>query len=59
MRNRRKFLGIGLILAGALTLTGSYLAGLSNVNALLFTGLFLIAAGIVAHVAALKKESDY
>lgn len=51
--------GMGLVCAGALLLAASYMLSWTNVNALLLLYLFMIAAGIILHVYALKSESRY
>ena len=57
--NRTTFLGIALIVVGALTLVVTRIDSLSNHNWLLLTGLLLIVAGIVLHIRGIKRESNY
>ena len=57
--NRTTYLGIALIVVGALTLVVTRIDSLSNHNWLLLTGLLLIVAGIVLHIRGIKRESNY
>ena len=57
--NRATYLGIALIVVGALTLVVTRIDSLSNHNWLLLTGLLLIVAGIVLHIRGIKRESNY
>lgn len=52
-------IGMALVYVGALLLMLSYIFGETNINALLLAFLFLIAAGIIIYVLALKFESRY
>lgn len=51
--------GLFMVYAGALMLIVSYFFGWTDINFLLFACLLFIAAGIVLHVAMLKRESKY
>ena len=57
--SRATYLGIALIVVGALTLVVTRIDSLSNHNWLLLTGLLLIVAGIVLHIRGIKRESNY
>lgn len=59
MKNRLKDIGIALVTIGALLLVASYFAGWTDNNKVLLSGLGLIMAGIIMHVAAIKHESKY
>ena len=54
-----KFIGLGSVYAGVLLLVVAFLAGWTRSNAVLFSALFLVVAGIVGYVVASKKESRY
>lgn len=54
-----KFIGLLLILVGVTSLIVSFIAGWTDSNAVLFAGLFLVLAGVVWHIVAMKKESKY
>ena len=53
------YLGVALVLAGALLLIVSYLAGLTRYNLVLLTGLIIIILGAVLHVRHQKKGEKY
>ena len=53
------YLGVALVLAGALLLIVSYLAGLTRYNLVLLTGLIIIILGTVLHVRHQKKGEKY
>lgn len=59
MKNRLKDIGIALVTIGAMLLVASYFAGWTDNNKVLLSGLGLIMAGIIMHVAAIKHESKY
>ncbi len=59
MKKHVPYIGIYLIILGTLTLAATRLKALMGSNALLTVGLFLIVAGIIAHVRAIKRESSY
>ncbi|MBO4612564.1 MAG: hypothetical protein J5671_05265 [Bacteroidaceae bacterium] len=52
----KKYLGILLIVLGAIVLLISYFAQLVDFNPVQFTGLFLIVAGLIAHIYITKKS---
>ncbi len=51
----KKYLGILLIVLGALVLLISYFAQLVDYNPVQFTGLGLIIAGLIAHIVLTKR----
>lgn len=53
------YLGVALVLAGALLLIVSYLAGFTRYNLVLLTGLIIIILGAVLHVQRQKKGEKY
>lgn len=59
MKKYMKFIGLGSVYAGVLLLVVAFLAGWTRSNAVLFSALFLVVAGIVGYVVASKKESRY
>lgn len=54
-----RVLGLPLVYAGVTVLVGSYLLGWSHINALLFTGLGLVLAGVASYIIMSKRESRY
>ena len=58
MKQIRPYIGVAMIVVGTLTLAVTRLAALRSSNALLLTGLLLIAGGIVVHVQAIKHASN-
>ena len=60
MRNSLKnVIGVALVLAGALFLIVSYLAGWTSSNWVLLTGLIIILLGIMMHVKLAKLGDKY
>ncbi|MBP3779202.1 MAG: hypothetical protein J6I38_08580 [Prevotella sp.] len=60
--NRESFasiLGMALVVAGALLLVASYIAGWTSSNLVLLTGLIIIILGAALHIRQLKKGSKY
>ena len=51
----KKYIGIGLIILGALVLLISYFAELVDYNPVQFSGLGLIIAGLIAHIAITRR----
>ncbi len=51
----KKYIGICLIVLGALILLISYFAELVDYNSVQFSGLGLIIAGLIAHIVIMKK----
>lgn len=59
MKKRLKDIGISLVVIGALLLVTSHFAGWTDNNRVQLSGLGLIIAGIIVHVAAVKHDSRY
>ena len=55
----KTYLGVALVLTGALLLIVSYLVGFTRYNLVLLTGLIIIVVGIVCYVLAIKKGEKY
>ena len=55
----KAYLGVALVLAGALLLLVSYLTGFTRYNLVLLTGLFFIVLGAVLHVRQQKRGEKY
>ena len=55
----KAYLGVALVLAGALLLLVSYFTGLTRYNLVLLTGLIFIVLGTVLHVRQQKKGEKY
>ena len=53
------YLGVALVITGALLLIVSYLVGFTRYNLVLFTGLIIIILGAVLHVRQQKKGEKY
>ena len=53
------YLGVALVFTGALLLIVSYLAGFTNNNLVLLTGLIIIILGAVLHVRHQKMGEKY
>ena len=53
------YLGVALVITGALLLIVSYLAGFTDNNLVLLTGLIIIVLGAVLHVRHQKKGEKY
>ena len=55
----KTYLGVALVLTGALLLIVSYLVGFTRYNLVLLTGLIIIILGAALHIRQLKKGSKY
>ena len=55
----KTYLGVALVLTGALLLIVSYLVGLTRYNLVLLTGLIIIILGAVLHVRQQKSGEKY
>jgi len=55
----KQYLGIALVVAGALLLIVSYLVGWTDSNIVLLTGLIVIVLGVALHVKQQKKSEKY
>ena len=56
---RRQLAGVALVLAGALLLMVSFIAGWTSSNGVLLSGLALIILGIILHVRLAKSGQKY
>ena len=55
----KPYMGLALIIIGAILLLLSYPTGLSHVNFVLLTGLTFIVLGLGLYVWQLKRDSKY
>ena len=55
----KQYMGIALVVAGALLLMVSYLTGWSSSNLVLLIGLIIIILGVVWHVKYIKSGEKY
>ena len=53
------YMGVALILVGALLLIVGYIAGWTSSNLVLLAGLILIIIGVVQHIRQQKKSEKY
>ena len=59
MSGLKSYVGVALILVGALLLIVSYIAGWTSSNLVLLAGLILIILGAVQHIRQQKKYEKY
>ena len=59
MSGIRSYIGVALILVGALLLIVGYIAGWTSSNLLLLAGLLLVIIGAVQHIRQQKKCEKY
>ena len=59
MSGLRSYLGVALILVGALLLIVGYIAGWTSSNLVLLAGLILIIIGAVQYIRQQKKSEKY
>ena len=59
MSGIRSYIGVALILVGALLLIVGYIAGWTSSNLVLLAGLILIIIGVVQHIRQQKKSEKY
>ena len=59
MSGIRSYIGVALILVGALLLIVGYIAGWTSSNLVLLTGLIIIVLGAVLHIKQQKKSEKY
>ena len=59
MITMKLYIGIALVVAGALLLIVSYIVGWTSSNLVLLTGLILIILGVVWHVKRIKSAEKY
>ena len=58
MITMKQYIGIALVVAGALLLIVSYIAGWTSSNIVLLTGLIIIILGVVWHVKYIKSAKS-
>lgn len=59
MDKMKHYAGLFLIITGTLALILTRLSSLGGSNLWLLTGLLLIVAGIIVHIAGIKRDSRY
>ena len=59
MSGMRSYIGVALILVGALLLIVGYIAGWTSSNLVLLAGLLLVIIGAVQHIRQQKKYEKY
>ena len=59
MTGFKAYLGVALVIIGALLLIVEYVAGWTSSNLLLLAGFILILVGAVTHIKQLKKSGKY
>ena len=55
----KPYIGVALVVAGALLLIVSYIAGWTSSNLILLSGLTLIVLGAFLHVKHIKSTEKY
>ena len=59
MKKYTRFVGLFLIMIGAMLLMATRFHGLSTHNSLLLSGLAAILLGIILHIHSIKHDSRY
>ena len=59
MKSLKAYLGVALVIIGALLLIVGYMAGFTSSNLFLLGGFILILVGAVTHIKQLKKSEKY
>ena len=59
MGNLKQYVGVALIIVGALLLIVSYIAGWTSSNLVLLSGLTFIVLGAILHVKHIKSTEKY
>ena len=59
MKSLKAYLGVALVIIGAILLMVGYIAGWTSSNLVLLTGLIIIVLGAVLHIKQLKKSEKY
>jgi len=59
MTGLKPYLGVALVIIGALLLMVGYVAGWTSSNLFLLAGFILILMGAVSHIKHLKKGEKY
>ena len=55
----KQYLGVALVVAGAILLIVSYVVGWTSSNLVLLSGLALIVLGVILHVKHIKSAEKY
>ena len=59
MTELKSYLGVALVIIGALLLIIGYVAGWTSSNLFLLAGFFIIVAGAFTHIKHLKRHAKY
>ena len=59
MMTIKPYMGVALVLAGALLLVVSYVAGWTSSNLVLLGGLIVVISGVILHVRLAKAGEKY
>ncbi len=59
MKTLLDYMGVALIVIGALLLMISYVAGWTSSNLILLVGLLLIVSGVILHIRQQKTGDKY
>ncbi len=59
MTGLKSYLGVALVIIGALLLMIGYLAGLTSSNLFLLAGFIIIVVGAFTHIKHLKRSEKY
>ena len=59
MTGLKSYLGVALVIIGALLLIVAYIVGWTSSNLVLLTGLIVIIIGAVLHIKLQKKSEKY
>ena len=59
MTGLKSYLGVALVLIGALLLIVGYVAGWTSSNLLLLAGFIIIVVGAFTHIKHLKRSKKY
>jgi len=59
MSTIKQYIGVAMVVAGALFLIVSKIMGWTSSNLVLLTGLIIIIIGIVVHVKLIKSAEKY
>ena len=54
-----RVMGLPFVYIGVMVLVASYVFGWSHINAVLFTGLGFVVAGVASYIIKAKRESRY
>jgi len=59
MTGLKSYLGVALVIIGALLLVIGYVAGWTSSNLILLAGFIIIVVGAFTHIKQLKKSEKY